>query len=553
MEETQFLQHLQCPNCTSRGLDTSGDNLALYQAEESKEYSAHCFSCKRNYSHLELQPILGAVSSIQRRREAFNLIPVGTYRGLKTRGISQEIACKFKYSWSHFKGELVQVASFYKNGLINAQKIRTRNKHFFWLGKSKEWAHSLFGKELFSPNPNIAITVVEGEIDTMTIAQVQDCRFPVVGLLSGAGSAYETLKKNKEYLDGFKYVVLMFDGDMAGREAAEKCKSLFSADKLRIAELPEGEDPNKMYLEGREKELIDAFHRAKVQLPDDIVKISDYSREELYTPDPYGHPLPFPQLNQMLHGLKGSRLYTVCAGSGLGKSTVVKEVAYHLAKAGLVIGNLFLEQDDKEAMRDFIAMDNNCDPVKFNEDPSIIPDKDKQFSEVFLDKHMYFFKHFGSLNSDSLLRKIEYMMVGLDCDVIMLDHISMVIAGEVGSGDERKDIDVLMTKLRALIQRTQKSIICIVHLKRPRGDVSYNNGAKVQLSDLRGSASIEQLSDFVIALERNQFDKLSNRQNISLLKLLKNRRGGKVGYADTLKYNAETGRLKVIGDTNVCE
>lgn len=543
MENGIFYKHTQCPSCQSQGYDTQRDNLAVYVSDDGASFDATCMKCKHHYSEEDLATAIGPIRPLEAPRSPQNLIPVGEYRVLSKRGISKDICTRFHYSISEFHGERVHVCSFYKDGLIDAQKIRTRNKRFFWLGNAKGYSHHLFGKEVFSTNANLAITVVEGELDTLTIAQIQDCRFPVVGLLSGASSAYDTLKRNKEYLDSFKYVVLMFDGDSAGEEAVNKCKELFAPHKLRIAHLPEGEDPSSLFMKGEQEKIREAFFRAEIQLPNDIIKISYYSQEELYTPDPYGHPLPFPVLNKMLHGIKGSRLYTVCAGSGLGKSTIAKEIAYALAKHGLIIGNLFLEQDDKEAMRDFIAMDNNVDPVAFNEDPTILGDTEKRFSEAFLDNHMYFFKHFGSLNSDALLKKIEYMMIGLDCDLIVLDHISMVIGGEVGTGDERKDIDVLMTKVRALIQRTKKSILCIVHLKKPSGELDFNAGAKVQLSDLRGSSSIGQLSDFVIAIERNQF---SSESNVSSLKLLKNRRGGKVGYADKLRYNSSTGRLKAI-------
>jgi twinkle protein len=89
-------------------------------------------------------------------------------------------------------------------------------------------------------------------------------------------------------------------------------------------------------------------------------------------------------------------------------------------------------------------------------------------------------------------------------DFIVLDHISIVTSGiESSSEGERKDIDILMTRLRSLIEETGIGIVAIVHLKRVNGK-NFNEGAQVSLSDLRGSGSLEQLSDNVIALERNQ-------------------------------------------------
>ena len=57
---------------------------------------------------------------------------------------------------------------------------------------------------------------------------------------------------------------------------------------------------------------------------------------------------------------------------------------------------------------------------------------------------------------------------------------------------------------------------------------------------LRGSHSIVQLSDFVIALQRN----ISAGDSCADLVVLKNRHTGKTGPAGQLVYNQETGRLQ---------
>ena len=65
----------------------------------------------------------------------------------------------------------------------------------------------------------------------------------------------------------------------------------------------------------------------------------------------------------------------------------------------------------------------------------------------------------------------------------------------------------------------------------------------VNLSHLRGSNSIAQLSDCVIALERNQQSDDELESRTTKLRILKSRYTGDVGMATTLVYNKETGRL----------
>jgi twinkle protein len=121
---------------------------------------------------------------------------------------------------------------------------------------------------------------------------------------------------------------------------------------------------------------------------------------------------------------------------------------------------------------------------------------------------------------------------------IVLDHLSILMSGNE-SHDERKLIDVTMTKLRSFVEETGVGMILISHLKRPQGDKGHEDGQQVSLGQLRGSHSIVQLSDMVIALERN----LSSGQNFANIRVLKNRFNGQTGKAGTIVYQSDTGRM----------
>ena len=66
-------------------------------------------------------------------------------------------------------------------------------------------------------------------------------------------------------------------------------------------------------------------------------------------------------------------------------------------------------------------------------------------------------------------------------------------------------IDTTMTRSDGhLVERTGIAMFLVSHLRRTSSDVNHEEGARVTLGQLRGSASIAQLSDAVIALERDQ-------------------------------------------------
>ena len=137
---------------------------------------------------------------------------------------------------------------------------------------------------------------------------------------------------------------------------------------------------------------------------------------------------------------------------------------------------------------------------------------------------------------------IEYMALGLDIRIIFLDHLSILLSGL--DGDERRMIDTTMTKLRSLVERTGISLFLVSHLRRTQTDKDHTDGAKVSLGQLRGSQAISQLSDTVLALERDQ----QADNDVSTLRVLKNRYSGETGIAAQLQYDKTTCRFNETKD-----
>jgi twinkle protein len=106
-----------------------------------------------------------------------------------------------------------------------------------------------------------------------------------------------------------------------------------------------------------------------------------------------------------------------------------------------------------------------------------------------------------------------------------------------------------MTRLRSLVEETGAGLILVSHLRRVDGNKGHENGIEVSLSHLRGSNSIGQLSDCVIALERNQQSDDPEEARTTKLRVLKSRYTGDVGMATSLIYDKETGRLSEHFDT----
>jgi twinkle protein len=139
------------------------------------------------------------------------------------------------------------------------------------------------------------------------------------------------------------------------------------------------------------------------------------------------------------------------------------------------------------------------------------------------------------------MAKLRYLILGCDCEWIILDHLQMLISMANGP-NEREIIDEVMLRLRSIVEETGVGMILVSHLRRTQSDRGHEQGLEVSLSHLRGSQSISQISDITIAAERNQQAE-DGTSNIMNLRVLKNRPIGDTGIACALRYDTETGRL----------
>ena len=170
----------------------------------------------------------------------------------------------------------------------------------------------------------------------------------------------------------------------------------------------------------------------------------------------------------------------------------------------------------------------------------------KEEMKTYFDKtvgtgRVFMFDHFGSNSIDNIVSRVRFLAKGLDCKYIVIDHVSIIVSDQ-SHGDERRALDEIMTRLRTLVQETGVAMMVVSHLRRPDGK-GHEEGAATSLSQLRGSASIGQLSDIVIGLERDAQNDDPEIRSTTRVRVLKNRFSGLTGPCSNLKYNNDTGRL----------
>lgn len=534
-QESKFLYHEPCPNC--------GSSDACGVFDDGHRY---CYSCCTYFKPSDED---GEQISMERKKVNKECIPLGDLNitNLNARKINQDTCSKFKYMTGEYKGSPCQVANYYDdNGNIVGQKLRFPDKSFAVLGKI---SNRLFGSQLWSNGKKIVIT--EGEIDCLTVSQLQGNKWPVVSIPNGAQAAKKAIEANLEYLDKFDEVILMFDMDDPGRKACEDCAKVLPAGKAFIANLPL-KDPNECLLNGKGSEVLQSIWNAKPYRPDGIVAGVDLYDKCVTDIDDLKDSVEYPwkALQEKTKGVRHGELYVFTSGSGMGKSTILRELEYYFGvQRGELCGIIALEESTRKTGLELMSLRLNK-RLLLNPECADESDRSRAFNETIGNGRFFLYDHFGSLDSSNLLSKIRYMIVSLGCKRIFLDHISIVVSGmdTDEDGGERKAIDKLMTNLRSLVEETGATMFVVSHLKRP-DKKGHEEGAQVSLSQLRGSGAIAQLSDMVIGLERNQ---QGANPNVLTIRVLKNRFCGLTGISGHLKYVPETGRLEDYEEVVEC-
>ena len=512
--ESEFVMHTPCSKCGS------SDANSLYS-----DGHTYCFSCQA-YGKSE--------EDKQMVKEKPTTFLTGSHEVLVKRKLTEKTTRLWDYTVVREKGTVIQIANHKtKDGELVAQKVRTVNKDFFVEGSLKD--AGLYGQHLWRDKGK-SVTVVEGELDALSLSQAFDHKWPVVSVKSGAAGAKKDIKQHIDWLESFDNVVFMFDNDEVGRKHAVECAALLSPRKAKIAHLPL-KDPSEMLQANRQPELIDAFWAAKEFAPDGIISGADLWQEVITEKEVHSLPYPYIGLNEKIGGCRLGEIVTVTAGSGLGKSQLTREFAYNLLNQGATIGYVALEESSKRTAQGLMSLHLN----KLVHLEDVPKEKLKEAFDATLGTgRVFMYDHWGSTESDNLLSKIRYLARGCECNYIILDHVSIVVSGIEG-GDERRIIDNMMTSLRSLTEELNIGLILVSHLRRPSGDKGHEEGVMTSLSQLRGSAAIAQLSDIVIGLERNQQD--SETSNQTTVRVLKNRWSGDTGVAGKLHYCKETGRM----------
>ncbi len=535
--KSSLVRKEQCPICAKKGEDKHKDNLSVYD-----DGHTWCFKCgvgarKNEDGTTNWKPI-----HLVEDDDSWKHKYIGEHYPIPERRLRAETLEKYKVKVEKDKaGKIIKHHYPYHNKKGEFVGMKTRmvsSKKFFGSGDTSK-TNQLFGQHLIKAG-QLNVTICEGELDAMSAYEMFGNRFNFVSVGNGV-NCVDNIKANLEWLDSFETVVLCFDDDDAGRDAAKKIAPILGPNKCKILTLSKHKDASDYLVEGDGKAFLDEWYGAKPYVVSGVASIEemrtalmDYKSTELI-------PLPdsFGELQYMTRGgLARGELTSIIAHTSIGKTTILNELIYHFAtNTKEKIGCFMVEDNIDETIRKVVSVHTNTNLQLLKpQDTDVESIMEDAVAIGFGSRIQLHNDGGGSIDIDEMFSKIRYFVKGLGCSVILVDPLHTAIKNL-----SNENIEEVMDRFIKLCKETKACVILSTHTRKP-DDGSHPH--KISEYDVKGSGAIPQACHNNILFSRDKLSEDEYERNSIRIRVPKLRRTGQTGEAGWTHYDSIKGRLE---------
>lgn len=531
----------------------SSDAVALYS-----DGHTHCFSCGKT-SPGDGHGLPPAVDEAVPER-----FPQGSIKGISSRGLTQATCREWDYQVRQTPAGEIEHLALYRDEHGHVVGVKVRNvgtdgsgKEFAWVGSAKG---NLFGRHKWSSGGR-KLTIVEGEIDALTVSQCYAHKYPVVSVPNGAHEAAKAVAKNLEFINSFEEVIFGFDMDPQGREAAVECAKLLPPGKAKIVKWAM-KDANEMLQAGKPEEITRCIWNAEPYRPDGVIDARSLTAQCL-DPVVTGIPWPWEFMTRWTYGRRPEELYVFGAGTGIGKTDLLAEIIACTISGSTKDGHVKAFTPEgfgifayeagaattKKAVAGKLAARRFHIPQEEDSGCSWTADDLRQAMDLMDNAlwsrggKLFINDSKGAADWDAVVERMRYLRWAEGIANFLIDPLSALSADEE---DERKYIDKMVLEAAQLSVELGAKVYIASHLARPKEGASHEEGGHVRLSQFRGSNAIGMFANFVFGMERNQQAESEAERAEATVRVVKDRfTGNSIGRTSKIVYDAITGSYDV--------
>ena len=412
-------------------------------------------------------------------------------------------------------------------------KVRRLDEKAFYTKEGFK-GDELFGMNLFTSGSSKMVTVTEGELDALSVAQMLKSSYtnPVVSLPSATPS--KKLWENcKEWLDGFEKIILSVDTDDAGNALADRMAKLFPNKVYRVPH-DKYKDANEFLQAGAQAEFKSAWWNAKKYTPENILNTADQFLSLYHdTPEHIYVETGIQALDDKILGLMQGHFTVFKAPTGIGKTELMRYLEYNMLQKGIPIAAWHLEETKLRSLLGLVSyhLNDNLTRRDLIDGKERNDDVVQAIKDITKDENFYQFYLGDGAGAEDLIDQIRFFSQACGCKFIFFEPIQDVISGSSEESKEQQlaDLSVRLSKLAAELN---VGIVSIGHTNE-NGDFKY-------------CKMIGQRASVIIDLYRDKEAEDLQERNTTYLKIEKNRPSSEEGAAGKMRFNYDTFTLREV-------
>jgi twinkle protein len=413
------------------------------------------------------------------------------------------------------------------------KKVRTLKEKGFY-AKDGFKGDELFGMNFFTAGCSKIVTITEGELDALSVAQMLKSSYtnPVVSLPSATPSR-KLWENCKDWLNSFDKIVLSVDTDEAGNAVADKIAKLFPNKVYRVPH-ETYKDANEFLQAGKGNDFKSAWWNARKYTPENILNTTDQFLS-LYndTPEHQYVETGIVALDDKILGLMQGHFTVIKAPTGIGKTEVMRFLEYNMLQKGVPIAAWHLEETKLRSLLGLVSYD--CKENLTRRD--LIDEKKahdrvvKSIESLTKDENFYQFYLGDGQGTEELLEQIRFFREACGVRYVFFEPIQDVVAGKNEASKEEilADLSVRLSKIAAELN---VGIVTIAHTNDD-GDPKY-------------CKMIGQRASVIIDLSRDKESDDAEERNTTHITVQKNRPCSEEGRAGKMRFNPDTFTLREV-------
>ncbi len=240
-----------------------------------------------------------------------------------------------------------------------------------------------------------------------------------------------------------------------------------------------------------------------------------------------GVPTGFADLDRLTGGLQRSDLIILAARPAMGKTSFALSLAHNSAiKHKQSVAVFSLEMSKEQLVQRFLSMDAGIDQQRLR--TGWIEDDEWEriiFAMGTLSETSIWIDDTAGISTMEMRSKARRLQAEHGVDLIIVDYLQLMQSTSGGSRNKNREQEIseISRNLKGLAREINVPVMALAQLSRA---VESRSSKIPQLSDLRESGSIEQDSDIVMFIYRDDvYNPESERKNIADIIIAKHRNG----------------------------